>query len=68
MFKIKTTNGTFTVKLKQSPRPGNFTVHIFLNKDKLPIFGTSFKQATPIDEITSWADIQINNYPKSINR
>lgn len=68
MLKIRTSKGTFTVKFKPAKTPNNLTVHIFLNQDKLPIFGTTFNSNTPPDEIKAWADTQVTNYPKSINR
>lgn len=65
--KIPARAGTFTVKAKPSKNNQIF-VSIFLNKDKIPVFGSAFSATENPASIIEWAAGKAKNYPQQTQR
>lgn len=72
-LKIPKGNNTHRIEIKKDSRgnigtTANTWVKVYLNADKYPYVATLFNDNAQLSDLIGWAEIQINNYPKSETR
>lgn len=62
-------NNDYKLTVLKRKTADNYTLFasIYKGSNKLPLFGTSFKENTPIEDIKRWANAKINSQTNPLN-
>lgn len=63
---IKKNNCSFHVRAKTDCKL--FYVQVYLNRDKTPLYGTTFNQYAQPDAMVKWANTMVKEYPQNTQR